>query len=704
MTGAPPIRARLLIAAWTLALAAAAGSLALILTSNHEDQPAGRAVLIVVLGLVFVGSGLIALIRRPDNRIGGLMVMVGFLWFVGSLAESNQAAVFTLGVALALLVYPAFAHLFLAYPTGRLEDRLSRTVVLLAYIDVTIVQLLFLFVARHVGGPANLGCEDCPRNVLLVHDSDTAATTIGYVQRTAGIALIVIALYLLWSRVRAATPALRRTLLPVFVTATASILLLGVQLILVPISDPAARTLNWFVVASFATVPIGFLVGLLQTSLARSSSVETIFREIPNRATPEEVQAGLRAALRDPTVELVYWVPEEEQYVDAYGNRVDLPEETSTRAVTRLDYADTPIGAIMHDSALREEPEVLEAVASAARIALERDLLLVSDRARAERFRGLLNALPDLMFRISRDGRYLGFNAPNPDDLVQPDVIGTTVQERLPPELAGRVMAAAERAFAGEGTQTLEYELPMRTGPRQYEARIATAGSDQFILIVREITDRKRQQRELERSRQRIVEAQDDARRRLERNLHDGAQQRLVSLSLSLRLAQQQLRSRPDVADELLSASREELMQALEELRELARGIHPAVLTHRGLAEALEALANRSPLPVDLDALDHRLPDQVEAAAYYVVSEALANVTKYADAHSVRVHISQQNGHALVEVSDDGVGGADPERGSGLRGLADRLSALNGTLRVESPPGEGTCIRAEIPIEVGWNE
>jgi signal transduction histidine kinase len=265
-------------------------------------------------------------------------------------------------------------------------------------------------------------------------------------------------------------------------------------------------------------------------------------------------------------------------------------------------------------------------------------------------------------------------------------------------------MAAAERAFAHEGTQALEYELEMPGGPRQYEGRIAAAGNDQFILIVREITERKEQQRELERSRQRIVDAQDDARRRLERNLHDGAQQRLVSLSLSLRLAQQQLRSAPDTADELLSSSREELMQALEELRELARGIHPAVLTHRGLPEALEALANRSPLTIELDTPEERLPRQVEAAAYYVVSEALANVTKYAEARRVRVHVSQLNGNALVEVADDGVGGADPARGSGLRGLADRLSALNGTLVVESPPGEGTCIRAEIPIEVGWNE
>src|SRR5919204_674120 len=350
-------------------------------------------------------------------------------------------------------------------------------------------------------------------------------------------------------------------------------------------------------------------------------------------------------------------------------------------------------------AALREEPNVLQAIAGAARIALERDQLLVKDRARAERYRALLGAMPDLMFRISRDGRYLGYSAPSDTQLLHPQVVGLTVWERLPPELADRIMAASRRAFAEAQPQTLEYDLDFGSGDvRSYEGRVAAAGDDEFLFIVREITDRKRQQRELEASRARIVAAQDDARRRLERNLHDGAQQRLVSLSLSLRLAQGQLRSDPDVAAELLESSREELALALEELRELARGVHPAVLTDRGLHEALEALAARAPLPVELDVPQQRLPLQVEAAAYYVVSEALANVTKYAQARSVRVQVAQQDGSASVEVADDGVGGADPERGSGLRGLADRVAALQGTLAVDSPPGAGTCIRAEIPL------
>ena len=185
--------------------------------------------------------------------------------------------------------------------------------------------------------------------------------------------------------------------------------------------------------------------------------------------------------------------------------------------------------------------------------------------------------------------------------------------------------------------------------------------------------------RELAASRARLVTAGDKERRRLERNLHDGAQQRLVSVSVSLRLAEAQLsKGASSEAVKLMTEANEELGVALEELRELARGIHPAVLTERGL-------------PVQ------RFPGQVEAAAYYVVSEALANVAKYADASSVTVKVGREDGRAVVEVADDGVGGANPRLGSGLYGLTDRIEALEGHLRIESPPGEGTVIRAEIP-------
>jgi PAS domain S-box-containing protein len=204
---------------------------------------------------------------------------------------------------------------------------------------------------------------------------------------------------------------------------------------------------------------------------------------------------------------------------------------------------------------------------------------------------------------------------------------------------------------------------------------------------------------ELAASRARIVAAGDAERRRLERNLHDGAQQQLVSLSLALRMA----RSTVDESSQtsaLLEAASDQLMQALAELRELARGIHPAILTDQGLRAAVEALARRSPVPVELSINPPPgVPSQVEAASYYVISEALTNTAKYADAHIVRVSVRRNDAQLQVEVTDDGRGGADRELGSGLNGLADRVSALGGQLRVVSPAGRGTTVIADLPIE-----
>ena len=207
---------------------------------------------------------------------------------------------------------------------------------------------------------------------------------------------------------------------------------------------------------------------------------------------------------------------------------------------------------------------------------------------------------------------------------------------------------------------------------------------------------------ELAASRQRIVEASDTERRRIERNLHDGAQQRLVALSLGLRVAKTKLRTSPEEADELLEEFEQELAEAITELRELAQGIHPAVLTERGLGPALEVLAARAPLAVDLDvSLPERLPDPVKTATYYTVSEALANVVKHAHADSAKVRVECSGDRVEVEICDNGVGGADPDRGSGLCGLRDRVEALNGELWVDSSAGQGTLVRAELPVRSG---
>jgi signal transduction histidine kinase len=203
---------------------------------------------------------------------------------------------------------------------------------------------------------------------------------------------------------------------------------------------------------------------------------------------------------------------------------------------------------------------------------------------------------------------------------------------------------------------------------------------------------------ELRASRARIVSVGDDERRRLERDLHDGAQQRLLSLGLALQLARARLGPDANGASELLGEADAELRAALDELRELARGIHPAVLTEQGLPAALRSLAERSPVPVTLASVpEERLPAPTEAAAYFMVSEALANVVKYAHATRVRISVADTDGQVLVDVDDDGVGGADPAGGSGLRGLADRVHALDGRLELESRPGRGTHLHAEIP-------
>lgn len=205
-------------------------------------------------------------------------------------------------------------------------------------------------------------------------------------------------------------------------------------------------------------------------------------------------------------------------------------------------------------------------------------------------------------------------------------------------------------------------------------------------------------ERRLRESRARIVKAGDEERRRLERDLHDGAQQRLVSLALTLRLVRSKLQSEPAESSRLLTDAEQELRLALDELRELARGIHPAVLADRGLVPALRALATRTRFPVEVNAdIPRRLPAPVEAAVYFVAAEGLTNIVKYAGASAATIRAQAANGSIVLSVSDNGMGGARPERGSGLRGLSDRVEALGGQLELHSPLGQGTLLQATIP-------
>jgi signal transduction histidine kinase len=295
---------------------------------------------------------------------------------------------------------------------------------------------------------------------------------------------------------------------------------------------------------------------------------------------------------------------------------------------------------------------------------------------------GLAKALDDpglvLAYRVPGEHAYI-------DGRGQPVALTTPGDDRAaaPVERDGRELAMLIHDASLDDDPELVGAVAAVAAIALDDARLQAESADQLA--------------ELRASRERIVAAGDAERRRLERNLHDGAQQRLVSVALALRMIQRQIRTDPAAAERLSTTAGEELSKSLEELRELARGIHPSVLNH-GLKAALGSLAARASVPTTVAyEPSGRLPEQVELAAYFVACEALANVAKYAHASTASVRISRRNGVALVEIADDGVGGAHESAGSGLQGLADRVAALDGTLRILSPPGAGTVVKAELP-------
>src|SRR5215210_2075652 len=455
------------------------------------------------------------------------------------------------------------------------------------------------------------------------------------------------------------------------------------------------------------------LTGYADDDVARRPFVE-IF-SAPDDAALVQATIAAAAAGEETDEQETYWQTRDGRQVLVAWTCTPLPEREAAR---RLVISGTDVT----ERKLREEEQaalrrVAVAVAAESRpedifqtVTEEVGRLLGADGASMLRYAPDANEGIILGFWRREDpvqddsaiGRMVAFSG-GPSGIVRQGANATRyeVDGALPPGWRERLRA--------EGTSSI-VTAPVLVSGRVWGAVSATRNEGsfppdaerrvaQFTNLVATALANAEAREELLASRARIVEAGDQERRKLERNLHDGAQQRLVSLSLSLRLAQNRVKTDPAGAEQLLETSREELGQALEELRELARGIHPAVLTDRGLEAALESLAARSTVPIDVTGPSAELPAQVEAAAYYVVSEALANVTKYAEASAVEVKVQRMNGIAVVEVADDGVGGADPLRGSGLRGLADRVASLSGTLDVQSPPGAGTRVRAEIPLE-----
>jgi signal transduction histidine kinase len=561
------------------ALAAGAGVVALV-PPRAGVTPFEIAAALAV-GWSFVASGLIASHRRPENRIGQVMVFTGFAWFAGHLAWSSVPALFTAGTLVEALHLLGVGYLLLTFPSGRLDSSVARATLLAGAVILGPLQVAWMLAG--MGDDAGCGC---PENLLQVVEAPEWSRVIVRVQQIGGAVLATVTITLLVGRWRAASPALRRAVAPVVWTGACAFGLLLVRVTNDALDEPVGHWPDGLADLFLAAIPIAFMAGLLRARLARTAVSDLLLELQGGDPAPSGLRDALARALGDPSVSIAYWLPDGGRYVDLEGRPVDLPEDHG-RAVTLVERDGRRIGAIVHDRALRDEPELVHSVSAAAALALDNGRLQAELRARLE---------------------------------------------------------------------------------------------------------------DLRRSRQRIVESAEAERRRIERNLHDGTQQRLVSVAMALGLADARLETDPKAARPILHEARRAVTDALTELRELSQGIHPGILTERGLAAALDELAYRSSVPLDLDvALEERLRQPVEAAVYFLVSESLTNIAKHANATVATVTVARHEDTVVVEVADDGAGGADASGGSGLRGLADRVQALGGRLLVGSPAGGGTVVRAEIP-------
>ena len=372
------------------------------------------------------------------------------------------------------------------------------------------------------------------------------------------------------------------------------------------------------------------------------------------------------------------------------------------------------IGAVEIFGGTAREPDrelvaTLEVVGVQLGQLVERRRAEDSRHASEQHHRAALQAALDCIVTMDHRGRVIEFNpaAERTFGYRGEDAVGREMAELIvPPELRERHRAGLARLLAGGEPRVIDrrFEIEaMRSDGTTFPVELAITkidvpGAPVFTGYLRDITERRWAEDELRASRARVVEAADAARRRIERDLHDGAQQQLVSVAITLRAAHDRIASDPEAATELLDEAMADLAQGLAELRELARGIHPAVLVEGGLHPALKGLVRRSGLHATLGSVpEERLPQPVEAAAYFVVAEALTNVARHAgSAATVEIELERRDGLLLIDVRDDAGGGADPE-GGGLSGLADRIAALDGSLEVRSPVGGGTTIHAEVP-------
>jgi signal transduction histidine kinase len=549
-----------------------------------DDAPA-LAVVNTVVTVAFVLTGTL-MARFPEQRSNGrLLALSGIAWS-GVWLDGWDVPLLSMVALFCPAPYvTAAGAVLLRYPRNRLLPQ-ERVFIAAVGLWLTAIYLGSAFTPG-MTDVGHLGSEPYRPPALLPAEAASVIRTADWV---GSLVLAAIFIVLLTQKARRARGLDRGELVPVFVGAVAT----GVSMLLYRIGKMLAESheglteLRLLHALSLLAVPVAFAGAALRRRLERGAVADVVVG-LSGAATAEEVRDRLRTALRDPSLEVLYWVPEEESYVSTAGQLVpDVPEQdTADRLVVPVRASDGGrLALVLADTSLRRHGRPVSGAVSAAGLALENARLQAGIRAQLEQVRA---------------------------------------------------------------------------------------------------------------SRARIVEAGLAERRRLERDLHDGAQQRLVALSLELGMLEAKLGDDPD-ARRALGQARGELSRSLEELRELARGIHPAVLTGHGLEVALDGLATRAPVPVRLRVdVAGELPEAVEVAAYFLVSESLTNVAKYAHASTASVDVVRANGDIVIDVADDGVGGADAAAGSGLRGLADRVEALGGRLRVTSPAGDGTRLHAEIP-------
>jgi signal transduction histidine kinase len=567
-----------------LAVAAGICAAALVYSSNREPTPTwASAVLAVLVGWAYIGSGLIAWRHRPELLLAPVMTFIGFAWFVTFLADSDDSALFTLGTVLENVYLLGFVYLVLSFPSGRLRGHLERILFVAAIALTIVVEIAYLLLAD-----SSVFCTHCPKNALQVIKNDGLAEAILQSQRVAGLLFSLFTALLLLNRWRRASTPQRRAVSPLLWTGGAMFGALALSIGNDIAGEPLSPVPTWTRAFVFAAIPVAVLGVMLQRRLARGA-VAGLVVELQSRTTRVDLHEALGRALGDPSLELAYWLPGQRRYVDSDGLPVELPAGGAGRVSTVVLRDGEPVAAVIHDVALRDNPELVDSACAAAALALE--------------------------------------------------------NERLRAELLAQLA-------------------------------------------------------ELQASRARLAEATDTERQRIERDLHDGTQQRLVAIAMTLGLAESKLATDRPAVGPVLREARDALALALDELRDLSQGIRPAILVERGLPAALDDLSRRAALPVRLEVtFNGRLHEPVEAVAYFVASEALANAAKHSYASEVRLIASCDDSTLVIKVADNGIGGAGAGRGSGLRGLADRVEAIGGRLTFSSPSGRGTTIRAEIPCE-----